>query len=169
MEDNDIERVMLTKELLLKGTKHREEVETEVGVFTIRPLNKGEQARADSLAVRGIKTKGKASNAKDPDMEMDMEGLIKNDWDVKFHVIACGLSVDKRNKFSPGEVRMMDVPNKIMNALAERIKEISGMKEVKDLLDSFQPDGSGERDGPTDPGGELETDGQDGEPDSPAK
>lgn len=161
MGKDDSELVMLTKERLLRGAAMVEEFETEVGIFKIRPLNKGEQAKADTLAIRGIKTKGKASTARDPEMEMDVETLIKNDWDVKFHIIACGLSVEK-TKFTAGEVRMFQIPNTVMDQLADRIREISGMKEVNDMLQKFRLDGDGERAGDDDPDGRDEADGESG-------
>jgi hypothetical protein len=140
------DKIVMTKERLLKGADLVEEFEIENMVFQIRPLKKGEQAKAEAMAVKGVKASGKQRDAKNPNVEMNMEHLIANDWEVKFYVVACGLSVSKKVKdsFSVNDVKNMNITTEVLDALNSKIRDISGMKEVDDNLDSFPQDDGGE-------------------------
>lgn len=137
MEDQAHE-VYVTKELLLKGAKHIEEVTTSIGIVRVRPLTEGEKARIESLTVKGIKAKGKQNQMTAMDVEMDMEVLIQNDWEVRFHLLAAGLSVDPQKPFTLPEVKSMALPKEISNQLLEAIRKISGLPSAEEILRRFR-------------------------------
>jgi len=151
MENRDgLEKMYLTKERLLKGASKVEEVETDLGVFRIRALNNGEKAHVESMAVKGLSQ----TRALGPDgkpvkeggtMTVDLELAIKNDWDVKFFILSCGLSVEKSGKerWSPGDVRALDLPQDVFDLLLNSIGELSGLKKgkgVAELVGNFPED-----------------------------
>lgn len=139
-ETEVLENPFLTKTRLLQGAALVEEVETELGVFRIRPLTDGERARADALAVRGITTKGRPSEIQDAEVQMDLEMVTSNEWEVKFFILAAGLSISKdpKERFSVGEVKLMRLGEAIITKLLNRIRYISGMPDAEELVRRFR-------------------------------
>lgn len=147
--NDEREELYLTKARLLQGTRCIEEVSTPLGVFRVRPLSEGEKARIEALSVKGIKAKGKREAFANMDLEMEMEQVVANDWEVRFHVLAFGLSVDKANTYTVAEVRSMSLTREIVTQLVLKIRDISGMGRPEDILRRFRSESGGT--GPVDP------------------
>jgi len=144
--------IYLTKELLLKGVEHVEEVETEMGVFRLRPLTDGEKAKVDALAVRGMKGKSKRSEMGDMEMEVDLESVTNNTWDISFHILAYGLSADRKQSWSPNEVKNLTLPKTVRELLVATIRRISGLESAEEMLRKFRGASRGADAGGADPG-----------------
>ena len=158
-------QAILTREKLLKGKTMTQDIPTSVGVFTIRPLDLGEQASVAAMLVKGVKIKGQAETMArqararargqeaeaGPDMEMDMEQTIANQWSMKFQTLAYGLSAGKEARITLAEVKEMNLPSSVVNELVSAIRSLSGMEategleEVKSFLESTRS--VGDKDG----------------------
>jgi len=134
----------LTKQQLLEGAAHVEEVSTEIGIVRVRPLTNGEQAAAEAIAMKGVKAKGRAMDLNNPEVELNPEQGVRNDWQFIFHVAACGMSIDKHNKWTVKELENSTIKKTILLKLVDRIKDISGMTEVAEArARDFRKDAGG--------------------------
>jgi hypothetical protein len=135
--DGDAETIM-TRAKLLKGKAFTKEVRTDIGVFTVRPLDNGEQAVSAGFPLKGVKAKGTPDDIDNPEMDVDIEQSVLNKWEQKFFILSCGLSTGKEERYTVRDVKTMGLPNEILNQLVEIIKDISGMGgEAEALLRKF--------------------------------
>lgn len=134
----NMEEIYLTKERLLKGIRLVEEVRTRMGIFKVRPLTEGEKARVESLSVRGIKAKGNRQSFNNMDLEMEMEKVVENEWEVRCHILAAGLSVDKANTFTVGDIKSLSLDKEVSTQLVTQIRSISGMPRPEEVLRRFR-------------------------------
>lgn len=130
MDDND--GVYLTKAELLKGKTHTETVKTSLGTFMVRSLTLTERGAAEALVAKGIKTSGKSSSMRDPYLEGDAHSLLLNQSEYNKYVIACGLTIEGKDQWSPREVGQLTIPEEDVEKLLNVIETISGMKKLKD-------------------------------------
>ena len=127
----------VTKELLLNGIKHVEEVETPLGIFKIRPLSDGEKARVQSITVKGIMARGKRDNMMDLDVTVDMEAMVLNEAESRFQMLAYGLSAEK-TVFTVADVKNCNLDPAIRDRLLAEIRRISGLPSGEEALRRFR-------------------------------
>lgn len=121
--------IFITKELLVKGFRKIEDVHTEVGIFQVRPLMDGEKAKIDALSVRGIKASGKREDIQNMDINLDMEQVITNDWDIRFLIMSCGLSIEKGKPITVGDLKGASLSDAVVKKVVGEIRRISGMSD----------------------------------------
>ena len=136
-QDNDSGGVLMTKALLLAGNKHSEDVATSMGVFKIRPLTEGEKARIEAVSVKGIKASGKSNAMQSLDVTMDLDTMVANDYEVKAMTLAADLSVGQE-KWGANDVKSISLPPDVISLLLTKIREISGMANVDDIIRKFR-------------------------------
>jgi len=157
------QRVKLSS-LLINGAAHVELIETEIGVFGVRPLTNGERAQVKARRGMGLKQKtrvdpvtGQPSGA--IDMEIDLEKSELADEEAKFLALAFGLSVEGES-YSVRDIKRWTAPEGVLDTLYERICEISGMaSSPQEQLKELFRDGGGGATG--EPGGGGESAGAD--------
>ncbi len=133
------EDLFLTKARLLQGADYTEDIETDMGVFRIRPLTDGEKAKFEALAVKGVKAEPVGNNNQNLKMSADMEQLLLNQHEAEFYLIACGLSFDNRHDFKPAEIKRIIFKGNSRALLVAKIKEVSGMDSgASEILELFR-------------------------------
>lgn len=152
------DQVYVTKAMLLEGSAWTEDVETDQGLFRVRPLTGGEKAKIAALRVKGFKGQGKGANPDNMDYNMDMEAAVTNEWEATFYILSFGLSVKGGEVWSLRDVKAANFERETKAKLVSAIKRISGMEvTVKEALANFRPDEGREPPSPTDSSGRNET------------
>jgi len=121
------------KSLIVNGKEHVEDVETEVGVFKVRPLTKGEKDRIAAIENRGATTNASGKGRKmqrggDPDVDVtiDHEKLAEAQAEAFNLTLACGLSVGDE-KVTVEDIKKLDVPDRVLDTIYIKIRLISGV------------------------------------------
>ena len=135
--ENDSGQAFVTKAQLLEGAKAVHEVETSIGRFHIRPLREGEKAKIEALAVKGIKASGKSDRMQSLDVSMDLDIMVNNDHEVNAHILSYGLSCGGEN-FSLTDIKNINFPPDVSKVLVNKIREVSGMVNVDDIITQFR-------------------------------
>lgn len=134
---------LATMERLLKGKSQVEPVETSIGIVNIRPLTLSEKSKVEQLEVRGIKAQSKGGAM--TGMEVDMEKIMENEYEIKVLVLSCGLSYDRDHRVQPKEIRESSMDPDVQTQLVNAIMDLSGLKPggMSAAVDSFRKEQAG--------------------------
>jgi hypothetical protein len=124
--------------LVVNGSDHVEPVETEIGLFHVRPLTIGEKALLKTLPWKSINASATAdmikpgeSMPKDMNISIGVDVIREMQNEQKFLTLSYGLSCRKKT-MTVEKVKSMTVSDKVIDTLFEKILEISGVS-IEDL------------------------------------
>ena len=120
--------------LVINGSNHIEPVETEIGLFKVRPLTIGERSQIKAMAWRAISArKDKKSQLDKPDMDisLSMDAVKESQDEQRFMVLAKGLSCNGK-EFEIEQIKSWIIKESILDLLFDRILAISEVS-IEDL------------------------------------
>jgi len=146
MEDVNLES------LVVNGKNHVEPVETEIGIFYVRPLTVGEKAALKIMPWKSINASiktdmKKGSVPKDMDVTIGMDVMRAAQDEQKFATLAHGLSC-RGKMWTLEKIKNMTISEKILDVLFEKILVISEVS--KEELRPFSEFRSGLQPGDSD-------------------
>ena len=124
--------------LIINGKDHGEPIETDIGIFYIRPLTIGEKTTLKAMPLKSLgavstQTDGKGGVPKDINVSVNVAAMQEAQTEQRILTLAYGLSC-RGKTFTPDKIKQWTVSEKILDILYEKILEIS---EVS--IKSLQP------------------------------
>jgi len=120
---------VILESLVINGKEHGEPVETELGVFYVRPLTIGEKAILKAMPFKSLGdisalTDGKGTIPKDINVSVNIASMQEKQVEQRILTLAYGLSC-KGKKFTSENIKQWTIAEKILDVIYEKILKIS--------------------------------------------